>query len=160
MIIRRSGSTTSPRDDPEPWTVILSQTAVYALKAALHLAEINDDEPVRVDDIARELGVPRNYLSKILHVLARAGLLQSTRGPGGGFRLARSPEDMMLSDFVDHFDDVAGEPHCLLGRAKCSDDDPCAAHAGWKHVATAVNSFFRETSLADLVRTDSLPFEE
>ena len=51
--------------------MILSQTAVYALKAVLFLAEAKGQELARVDDIAQALDVPRNYLSKILHVLAR-----------------------------------------------------------------------------------------
>lgn len=131
--------------------MILSQTAVYALRAMLHLAERPDDRPVRVDDIASALDVPRNYLSKILHVLARQGLLQSTRGPGGGFRLARSPDRTTLLEVAGHFDDMDGE-RCLLGRPECRDDDPCPAHGQWKEVAAGLNAFFRNTTIADIAR--------
>ncbi|HSH75920.1 MAG TPA: Rrf2 family transcriptional regulator, partial [Longimicrobiales bacterium] len=74
--------------------MILSQTAVYALKATLRLAEQEPGGRMRVDDIAAELDVPRNYLSKILHTLAREGLLSSSRGPGGGFELARPATEL------------------------------------------------------------------
>jgi len=131
--------------------LILSQTAVYALRAMLHLAERPDGGPVRVDDIAAALDVPRNYLSKILHVLARRGLLGSARGPGGGFSLAASPDGTMLTDVAALFDDMDKE-RCLLGRAECRDDDPCPAHGRWKEVAAAVQAFFRDTTLADLAR--------
>lgn len=134
--------------------MILSQTAVYALKAVLHLAERGGDGPVRVDDIAAELDVPRNYLSKILHALARAKLLDSTRGPRGGFELVAIPEETPLEQVVELFDGFVGGPTCLLGRAECSDRDPCAAHDRWKETAAAVRKFFRETTLADLSHSE------
>lgn len=132
--------------------VILSQTALYALRATLCLAGHASSGPVRVDDLAEQLEVPRNYLSKILHALARAGVLASSRGPGGGFRLAGPASELMLADVVEHFDQVPDEPFCLLGRAECSDVDPCQAHDRWRGVSVAVNGFFRETSIADMSR--------
>lgn len=131
--------------------MILSQTAVYALKAVLHLAEGEPDQLVRVDDIAAALQVPRNYLSKILHTMARSGVLTSTRGPRGGFRLALAPSRLTLRRVVDPFDEVGGKSAtCLLGRKRCTDTNPCAAHARWKEVSSAVNSFFQETTVQDL----------
>jgi Rrf2 family protein len=130
--------------------VILSQTAIYALKAVLHLAETEGDELARVDDIAQALDVPRNYLSKILHVLAREGVLSSTRGPRGGFRLAVGASDLTLERVVDPFDEVVAGSGCLLGREQCTDQNPCAAHARWKGVSTAVRAFFKETTVEAL----------
>lgn len=137
--------------------MVLSQTAVYALKASLYLAEHHGSEPVRVDDIASALDVPRNYLSKILHVLARGGALESTRGPKGGFQLGKRPDEMTLSEIVDHFDDFVGGSTCLLGRTECSDANPCAAHTRWKAAALAVRAFFNETTLADLAKKPVIP---
>ena len=136
--------------------MVLSQTAVYALRATLCLAEREPHERLRVDDIAAELGVPRNYLSKILHVLARDGVLSSSRGPGGGFTLARPASELKLEEIVQRFDGFPSESGCLLGRTECSEEDPCAAHDQWKHVAAAVRDFFRDTSLADFSRSHSL----
>lgn len=131
-------------------SVILSQTAVYALKAVLYLAEEDGPDPVRVDQIAEALDVPRNYLSKILYSLARAGVLSSTRGPHGGFRLAKKPSELTLSRVVDTFDEVEVRSGCLLGRKRCSDANPCAAHARWKDISSGVEAFFRETTVQDL----------
>jgi Rrf2 family protein len=133
--------------------MVLSQTAVYALKATLHLAEHDMSDLQRVDDISEELGVPRNYLSKILHTLAREGVLASTRGPGGGFQLARPATELTLEEIVRRFDGLPSESSCLLGRPECSDEDPCAAHARWVDVSHAVRRFFRDTTVADLART-------
>lgn len=134
---------------------MLSQTTEYALAASIHLASNGGRGPVRVDDIAEELGVPRNYLSKILHSLARAGVLNSTRGPGGGFELARDAGEIKLSELVQPFEPalMSSNGDCLLGRERCRDDDPCAAHAHWKDVRAAIDSFFSDTTLGDLALT-------
>lgn len=132
--------------------MLLSQTAVYALKATLCLAEPSVEGPLRVDDISERLDVPRNYLSKILHALAREGVLESTRGPGGGFTLGRPPQEVTLATVVRLFDSLPDEAGCLLGKERCSDLDPCPAHARWKGVARNVHEFFSHTTLADLAK--------
>ena len=136
--------------------MIISQTAVYALKAVLYLAEIEPGVSTRVDDIAAALRVPRNYLSKILHVLARKGVLSSIRGPHGGFQLRLDPAKLTLQQVVDPFDEVVGESGCLLGRKRCSDAHPCAAHAKWKDTVTAVRTFFEQTTVRDLTKNAAI----
>lgn len=128
---------------------MLSQTAEYALRAVFYLAERPEQGPVRVNDVAEALAVPQNYLSKILHVLAREGVLSSLRGPHGGFQLAVAASDLRLIDVVSHFDELTLGRRCVLGRPKCSDANPCGAHARWKPVASQISSFFRETTVAD-----------
>jgi Rrf2 family protein len=138
--------------------VILSRTGEYALRAVLHLAQQADDAPTRVDDIAEALSVPRNYLSKILHELGRSGVLTSSRGPGGGFRLARPAHELTMEDVVGRFDLRNGRSRCLLGRVGgCSEDDPCAAHERWSEISDRLVSFFRETTVAELLERPSEP---
>jgi len=129
---------------------MLSRTAEYALRAVLFLADRG--EPTSVDLIAERLDVPRNYLSKILHRLAREGVLSSTRGQGGGFRLAVAPDRLPLLRVLAPFDTMTGERRCLLGRPRCSDANPCPAHRQWKSVSEQVAEFFRERTVGDLLR--------
>jgi Rrf2 family protein len=130
---------------------MLSQTAEYALRTILFLGEHQDRPLVRVGELAETLGIPRNYLSKTLHQLARAGVLASSRGKLGGFRLARPAERISLAEVIAPFDGPTGARTCLLGRAVCSDQSPCAAHARWKGVSSKVSDFFRETTVAQLL---------
>lgn len=131
---------------------MLSQTAEYALRAVVHIAQHQEEGGwVRVDDIAGALSVPRNYLSKILHQLGREELLLSARGPGGGFRLALPAGSLPLLRVVDVFDRVAARSGCLMGRPRCSDATPCAAHVRWKAAMEPMLAFFRNTSVADLM---------
>jgi Rrf2 family protein len=132
--------------------VLLSQTSTYAVRAAIHIAEHPEAAPIRGGDIAEAIGVPRNYLSKILHRLARAGLLASERGPHGGFQLARPPERMSLADIVAAVDPQRLDRRCLLGRAECNDVDPCPAHDHWQSLADGITGFLHTTTLDDLRR--------
>lgn len=132
---------------------MLSQTAEYALRAMVHLArEGKNETPLQAEEIAEALDVPRNYLSKILHALARRNLLTSTRGPHGGFRLAVAPEELPLAHIVEVFDPqlLAEDRRCLLGQPVCSDENACPAHDEWKRVSRTMRAFFLGTSLARL----------
>ena len=130
---------------------MLSQTAEYALRAVLSLAA-DPGGQLGAAQLADRLGVPRNYLSKTLHQLARSGVLESTRGKSGGFRLARDAARITLLEVVQPFDDISGKRVCLLGRPVCSDHAACPAHQKWKAVSDRNADFFRETTLADLTR--------
>ena len=129
---------------------MISRTAKYALRAVVHLASEERDDPVPVDVVAERLDVPRNYLSKTLHRLAKAGVLDSTRGPHGGFRLARPAEDLPLEEVVAPFDEDELRRQCLLGRDRCTDENPCPAHERWKRLGEETAAFYRETTVADL----------
>ena len=135
---------------------MLSQTAEYALRTVLFLGDHQDRTLVRVGELAETLGIPRNYLSKTLHQLARAGVLASSRGKLGGFRLARPADRISLAEVIAPFDGPTAARTCLLGRAVCSDQCPCAAHARWKGVSARVSDFFRETTVAELLGSRSI----
>lgn len=134
----------------------LSSTAQTALRAVLCIAEHGDGRPMPVNDIAASLNCPRNYLSKTLHALTRAGVLQSTRGPKGGFQLTDPPNRLPLSRVVGPFE-PAGERRCLLGGAICGDAHPCLIHYRWSRAARVVEAFFSQTTVADLLTPNRTP---
>ena len=131
--------------------IMISQTAEYALRATLHLAEHDEAAPLRVGQLARVTGAPGNYLSKILGLLARDGILESTRGPAGGFRLAVDPAQLRLSRIVGLFDADPQGRGCLLGRVRCSDADPCGVHDRWRAVVACREKFFCGTTVGDVL---------
>jgi Rrf2 family protein len=104
-----------------------------------------------VRDLAKGLGIPRNYLSKILNQLVRAGVLVSSRGKRGGFQLSRSAHDITLLDVIAPFDRPDQRRLCLLGQSTCSDETPCAAHWRWRALGADVAEFFRDTTVAELL---------
>lgn len=142
---------------PENGRPMLSQTAEYALRTAIYMAEHGDAEPYRVTVLAKALKIPQNYLSKTMHALARSGVLTSSRGKHGGFRLARPANEIPLLDVIRPFDQLEARRQCLLGRPSCSDATPCAAHARWKDLADRNTSFFRDTTLAEITTPERRP---
>lgn len=131
---------------------MLCHTAEYALRGCLELARRWEQGPVPVEEIARSLSVPRNYLSKILHDLGQAGIVESTRGPRGGFELARPPTEISLKEIVGHYQPqlVSGEARCILGREQGGREPPCAAHGWWTEISGEILAFLSKTTLANL----------
>ena len=128
----------------------LSSTAQQAIHAVVCIAGAENEGPVRVDEVAAAIGCPRNYLSKTLHSLTRAGVLRSGRGPRGGFQLAVPSGSLTLAKIIAPFE-PSSDRRCLLGRPACGDANPCAAHERWKNIAGGVEDFFRRTTIASLI---------
>lgn len=130
---------------------MLSQTSEHAIRALLYLAQHPAGEAVPAERIARALGAPANYLAKTLNALARHGLVSSTRGPAGGFRLRGAASDITLAAVVEAFGETRIQATCMLGDRPCSAATPCAAHVRWTEVQGAIRAPLRTTSIADLL---------
>lgn len=135
--------------------MILSQTAEYGISAVTQLARYVGEPPRSADEIGRDISVPRNYLSKVLHELVRAGIAQSIRGRNGGFQVARDPATISLAEVVAVFDPGWDQPRCLLGRAECKAGQGCAAHERWMEVKAGLRAFLQATTIAELARRPS-----
>ena len=129
---------------------MISQTAKHALGALTVLAELHEGQFAGAGEIAGDIDAPRNYLGKLLQTLAGEGLVESQKGKGGGFRLARSPASISLIEVVEPIDRVSRWSDCFLGRRRCSNDSPCAVHDRWAEVRDVYLDFLRETTIADL----------
>ncbi|MBM3287154.1 MAG: Rrf2 family transcriptional regulator [Candidatus Eisenbacteria bacterium] len=131
---------------------MISRSAEYAIRSMILLAGAGDRWLLN-REIARELSLPPQFLTKILSTLAREGLLMSQRGKGGGFRLARPAEGITLLDVVDPFDRTLLRGGCLLGRTVCSGSKPCMLHSLWAPVQQILRESLAGTTLAGLTRT-------
>lgn len=131
----------------------LPQTAEYALRAVIHIAARQHavaNGALRVEEIATALAVPRNYLAKTLNQLARAGVLASTRGPHGGFRLAVPAGALSFGRVVGVFGSAPAR-RCLLGAGLCGARADCPVHERWRPVAEGVTEYFATTTIADAI---------
>lgn len=127
----------------------LSQTAGYGILA---LSCLDRERWMLARELAVRTGVPKPYLSKILHALARAQLIRAKRGYLGGFMLARPAEDITLLDIVDAVDGTAWAGRCLLGLAACSDERACPMHEFWKAERARIRERLARTSLRDVAQ--------
>jgi len=129
---------------------VITKTGIHAITALAALAELQRGSYAGASDVASQIGAPRNYLGKLLKTLADEGLLESQKGKGGGFRLAREPTQISLYDVVEPIERVSRWSGCFLGQARCSSDAPCAVHQHWGKVRDAYLQFLKETTVADL----------
>jgi len=136
---------------------MLNHSADHALRSVLYIAQREGTGTVRSADIARATGIPRNYLGKVLHALGRAGLLESERGPQGGFRLAVPAERLTIADVVQPFQRLPQRTVCLLGDRSCDGSEPCAAHRQWQAMSEGVNAFFRGTTIDSMLAGAASP---
>jgi Rrf2 family protein len=105
---------------------------------------------MRADEVAATIGAPRNYLSKTLNALAKAGIATSMRGPLGGFTLAVSAETLTVADIAAVFDPKPPTRMCLLRDCLCDPNNPCSAHAPWSDVSQSAREAM-STTIAKLL---------
>lgn len=132
---------------------MLSQTSEYALRAAVFLAN-DGGGPRTAAEIARAASVPAGYLAKVLGLLARAGLVSSQRGLGGGFALSRTPRDVSVLEVVNAVDPLRRIERCPLGLPEHR-RALCPLHKKLDDAYAAIEASFRGTSLAELAAQPS-----
>lgn len=139
---------------------MISQTAEYALRAMVYLA-MNSDTPQITEKIAEGTKVPPGYLSKVLQALARARLVKSQRGLGGGFTLANAPERTTILEVVNAVDPIRRIESCPLDLSTHG-VNLCALHKRLDHAISLVETAFANTTLQELLTkpTNSVPLCE
>jgi Rrf2 family protein len=135
--------------------MILSSRGKYATRALLHLCLYGRDRPVSIHDIAEQENIPLKYLEQILLLLKRQGYVQSRKGPGGGYLLARDPEMIPLGEVVRALDGPLAPISCVsvsgYTECGCPDPDTCGLRAVWKEARDALAQILDNTTFADIV---------
>src|SRR4051812_17842220 len=131
--------------------MLFSQTVEYALRAAVYLAT-KMDEPQVTGDIADKTRVPAGYLSKVLQSMGRGGLVHAQRGVGGGWGLARSPEQITILDVVNAVDPIKRIMTCPLGLS-AHGTRLCPLHRKLDDAIGQIEEAFRSSTLADILNT-------
>lgn len=129
---------------------MISKTGFYVVRAVVALAEFPKGEWVGTSVLAEKIDAPVNYLSKLLHLLARERIVVSQKGIHGGVRLARSPQRITLYEVLNPFEDFDTWRQCLLGNESCPHAKPCRLYAQWGPIREQVLQFFQQTTVADL----------
>jgi len=126
---------------------MISQTAEYALRAIVYLAD--QEEPRTNAQIAEVTEVPVGYLAKVMQSLSRARVVTAQRGLRGGFKLAHQPDALTVLEVVNVVDPVRRFHECPLGLHGIN---LCPLHRSLDDAAKAVEETFGDTTIADLIR--------
>jgi Rrf2 family iron-sulfur cluster assembly transcriptional regulator len=132
----------------------LSTKGRYAVMAMADLAR-RQDEPCRavaLADIANRQEISLSYLEQLFARLRRKGLVQSARGPGGGYRLSRTAAETTIADIVHAVDEPLRATRCAeQGKGCMLKGERCLTHDLWEHLGDRIEDYLASVSLADVI---------
>jgi Rrf2 family iron-sulfur cluster assembly transcriptional regulator len=132
--------------------MILSTKGRYAVTALVELASLDKDKPVSLQILAERQNIPLAYLEQIFARLKKGGLVESVRGPGGGYRLAKPADDTFIGEIVLAADESlemtrcggSEKPGCMPNNARC------LTHDLWEGLTEQIYNYLQAISLADV----------
>ena len=131
----------------------------YALRAVLALAKLQKNgEPVSINMLSERENISSVFLEQIFFKLRKAGLVSSTRGPGGGFRFAKNLDKLTVKQILDAAGEDLELTFCDKHVEDCERLGECMSHKVWQDVTNLVNKYFSEITLASILeKYGSLP---
>lgn len=123
----------------------------YAVTAMLDLALHAQECPVPLADISQRQGISLSYLEQLFSKLRKKGLVDSARGPGGGYRLSRAAGEIPVAEVIDAINEHVDARRCG-GLQNCQDDQICLTHELWEDLSKQIFDFLNGISLGDLVK--------
>ena len=135
--------------------MILSNTSKYGVRAVIYLANhIEGNQKIGIKKIAEDLKIPPPFLGKILQILAKKKILTSTKGPHGGFGLAKDPAEISLLDIIRVLEGDDLFEQCLISlntcSSRCKDNAPCAIHSKFEGIRKEIIEIFETQTLEEL----------
>lgn len=123
----------------------------YAVTAMLDLALHAQESPVPLADISQRQGISLSYLEQLFSKLRKKGLVDSARGPGGGYRLSRAAGEIPVAAVITAINEHVDARRCG-GMANCQNDETCLTHELWEDLSNQIYDFLNGISLGDLVQ--------
>ena len=132
----------------------------FAVTAMIDLALRQDTGPVTLAAISQRQQISLSYLEQLFARLRRRGLVKSLRGPGGGYRLAKSAEETNIADIVLAVDEPLRATRCgMQGKGCMLKGERCITHDLWEDMGRHLHSYLASVTLADLVNGRFAPHE-
>lgn len=133
--------------------MIVSTRGRYALRVMVALAEQHKEGYVPLKGIVKEQGLSLKYLETIMTTLAKSGLIVGAHGKGGGYKLARKPEEYTIADILKVTEKSIVPASCAecIGE-NCPRKDECRTYPFWEKFNSVVDNCLNGTTLADLMR--------
>lgn len=122
----------------------------YAVTAMLDLAIHYSDGPITLADISGRQGISLSYLEQLFSKLRKHGLVDSARGPGGGYRLSRAASEIAVVEVITAVDEKVDATRCG-GKGNCQGEERCLTHELWTDLSSQIYDFLNNITLGDLV---------
>lgn len=122
----------------------------FAVTAMLDLALHGRESPVSLNAISGRQRISLSYLEQLFGKLRRAGLVESVRGPGGGYLLSRPPGNINIAEIIHAAEDKLDARRCG-GQTNCQKGAPCLTHDLWENLNCTINNYLNSVSLQDVL---------
>ena len=131
----------------------LTSKGRYAVMAMADLAKTRTNQPTNLSEISLRQGISISFLEQIFLKLKKNNLVKSSRGPAGGYSLARSPEEIRLSSIIEAVDEKVKTVGCKKESKKgCTGKSiKCITHDLWDDLENHINNFFEKNTLKDII---------
>ncbi len=134
----------------------LSTRSRYGVRAIFDMAFHSRGKPVQIKDISDRQGISPRYLEQIFQKLKKAGLIQSIRGPRGGYYLTRPAEKIRVHEIINAIGEAMDPVFCCgssSGRKRCKREGYCVARLIWQDVGRAILSALESITIAQMCKT-------
>ena len=131
----------------------LTSKGRYAVMAMADLAKINKDLPTSLSEISLRQGISISFLEQIFFKLKKNNLVQSSRGPSGGYFLTKNPKEIKLSSIIKAVDEKVKTVGCKKESKKACNGKSikCITHNLWDDLENHINDFFERNTLGDII---------
>ena len=129
----------------------ITRAGEYGVQGLMHLARRNPGQRIMLDEVSREEHIPKSFLAKIFQHLAKAGLVRSIRGSGGGFALAKSPSEISVLEIIEAVEGKILFQRCRMDKPDCEHAGGCALCGLFERAQDGIKDVLTSTTLQDLI---------
>jgi len=128
----------------------VSTKAQYAVRAMVSLNLTTDGSPISIREISTREDISLPYLEQLFVKLRRGNIVDSVRGPGGGYVLARAASEIRVDEIIDSVEETLVPVSCMDDDGQCACDTQCVSHTVWQGLGDRIRQFLSSITLEDL----------
>jgi len=130
--------------------MLIKRETDYAVRAVLHIAK-SESGTATVNEVSRAQAIPRDFTAKILQRLKRAGILESTRGVKGGYKLKKDPSKITLLEVIEAMEGPTSLNICVLSGQLCDRTPECPVHPFWVEITAELMARLKSVTFQKII---------
>ena len=137
----------------------LTTKSRYAVTAMLDIASHNTGSPISLPEISHRQNISLSYLEQLFSRLKKSGLVDSIKGPGGGYKLSKDANELVISEVIQAVDEDLETTACN-GKSNCHNNHQCISHNLWQDLGTEINNFLSDITLKQVIAKNNSDVKE
>ena len=137
----------------------LTTKSRYAVTAMLDIASHNTGSPISLPEISHRQNISLSYLEQLFSRLKKNGLVDSIKGPGGGYMLSKDANEIVISEVIQAVDEDLETTACN-GKSNCHNNHQCISHNLWQDLGTEINNFLSDITLKQVIAKNNSDVKE